>query len=629
MPEGLLTCNPGIGRARLQNEMRGWPDSSFPPVSPSAYPFWEAMLTMTGTLVGGLGLLLIGMGLMTDGLRIAAGNKLRDILALWTHTRWRGLFSGILITGIVQSSSAVTVATIGFANAGMLSLKRAMWVIFGSNVGTTMTAWIVALVGFRLNIESLALPLVGVGALIKLTGDKKPRASLGLALVGFGLLFMGIGALKEAFETLGDKVTVPAIDSLTLLHVLAYVGIGLLLTTLMQSSSAAIVVALSAAESGMLPIHAAAAVVIGANLGTTSTALLSVIGATSTARRVALGHVCFNVITAIAAVVLLSQMLWLSDVIQRMVEGRSSPAVSLAIFHSTFNILGVLLMWPLSGRLVRFLKKRFQTAEETESRPRHLDKNVLALPYIALDALTLELSRVANLSIHLLQQSLAQGGTREKVDEKAAIVRNLARETGKFATALNKTELTPFISEAVLSLMHSTQEYLLTTEICEDLSALEGIMHRYSESGFREELHAFLGAVDRHLDSLTPDNAAEDINSPGSYQAVETSYDALKNAILVRTSFGSLKVSEMDNLLQFANQVKRGCRHLWKAARRLNAVRESLQRNPEGEVVDSDTSDTRNIEKLQDAEKAVNSGETEKPAAVEEAGDDEVEPSST
>ncbi len=586
------------------------------------------MLSIAGTLIGGLGLLLVGMGLMTDGLKIAAGNKLRDILALWTHTRLRGLFSGILITGIVQSSSAVTVATIGFANAGMLSLKRAMWVIFGSNVGTTMTAWIVALIGFRLHMESLALPLVGIGALIKLTGNKKPRASLGLALVGFGLLFMGIGALKETFESLSDHVNLPIADLLTLPHVLTYVGLGLLLTTLMQSSSAAIVIALSAAESGILPFQAAAALVIGTNLGTTSTALLSVIGATQTARRVALGHVCFNLITAIAAVALLSQMLWLGEIIQRAVQGQSSPAVSLAIFHSTFNIFGVFLMWPLSDRLMQFLKGRFQTTEETESKPRHLDKNVLALPYIALDALTLELSRVATLSIHLMQQSLAKSGIRDKVEEKAAIIRNLAHETGKFATTLHKTELTPFISEAVLSLMHSTQEYLLTTEICEDLSTLEGLIYRFNESEFSEDLHAFLSAADRHLDSLTPDNAAEDITSPDSYQAVETSYDALKNAILVRTSFGSLKVSEMDNLLQFANQVKRGCRHLWKAARRLNAVRESLQRNPDGKVVESETPDTQNIAKIQKADQTIDSEKGEEAVEKRESGDNEVESSS-
>ena len=147
------------------------------------------MVTTIGILIGGLGLLLVGMAMMTDGLKLAAGNSLRDLLALWTNSRSRGLFAGFLITGLVQSSSAVTVATIGFANAGMLSLERSLWVIFGSNVGTTMTAWIVALVGFKVNIEALALPLIGIGSVLKLTGGNSKRSPFGMAIVGFGLLF--------------------------------------------------------------------------------------------------------------------------------------------------------------------------------------------------------------------------------------------------------------------------------------------------------------------------------------------------------------------------------------------------------------------------------------------------------
>jgi phosphate:Na+ symporter len=130
------------------------------------------MTEIISNLFGGLGLLLFGMSLMTDGLKLASGNALRDILAKWTRTRLRGLCAGFLVTSIVQSSSAVTVATLGFANAEILTLERAIWVIYGSNVGTTMTAWIVALVGFKVDIDALALPLLGAGALLKFTGGR-------------------------------------------------------------------------------------------------------------------------------------------------------------------------------------------------------------------------------------------------------------------------------------------------------------------------------------------------------------------------------------------------------------------------------------------------------------------------
>jgi len=558
------------------------------------------MFTTIGNLLGGLGLLLIGMSLMTDGLKLAAGNKLRDILALWTNTRLRGLFSGFLITGIVQSSSAVTVATIGFANAGMLSLNQSLWVIFGSNVGTTMTGWIVALIGFKVNIDVLALPLIGIGALLKLTGGSGRRSSLGLALVGFGLLFFGIDFLKSTFESLSQDFSLPAADGLSFVMVIVYVGVGFMLTTLMQSSSASMVVALSAAESGLLPLQMAAAVVIGANLGTTTTAILSVFGATPTAKRVALGHVGFNVITALVAIILLAPMLWLNGAIQDIVHLGSSPSVALAIFHTCFNILGVVLMWPLAGFMTSFLQGRFLSQEESESKPKFLDKNTLALPYIAIDALNLELSRIATRTIELLQKALHNKDEYRTRDEESRIIRNLSKEVGNFASAIYKTELTSFIAEALLSLMHATQEYMLTVDISEEISQLSSQSRKFFHSEFQAELDNFITAADSHLDSITPDNLSKDIVEGELYKNVEKTYDVLKKAILVNASFGNLDIADVDILLQYVNQVKRGCRHLWKASRRLNAVRETLQRTPEGTVVESDTSDKSNIEMLQD-----------------------------
>ncbi|MGR8950558.1 MAG: Na/Pi cotransporter family protein [Gammaproteobacteria bacterium] len=561
------------------------------------------MITTIGILVGGLGLLLVGMSMMTDGLKLAAGNSLRDLLALWTNSRLRGLFAGFLITGLVQSSSAVTVATIGFANAGMLTLEQSLWVIFGSNVGTTMTAWIVALVGFKLNIEALALPLIGIGAVLKLTGGDSTRAPIGMAIVGFGMLFLGIGSLKDAFETVGGKVDLPIGENLTFLLLLTYVGTGIILTTLMQSSSAAMVVAISAAEGGLLPFNAAAAIVIGANLGTTTTAIFSVFGATATARRVALGHVSFNVITAIVAMLLLGPMLWLAGTVQGLLNMEASTSVALAVFHSVFNFLGVLLMWPLSGWMTGMLHKRFQTDEETESRPKYLDKNVLALPYIAVDALALELSRVANFTVQLLQKNLHIGaqGNRE-----SAIISSLSKEIGAFSSDLGKRELTPFVSEALLNLMHATQEYLLTVEIAEDVGALKKRTAGINTAEFAEEMDAFVAAADAMLDMLTPDNFSSDIENPESYEHVDQKYKLLKEAALMNASFGSLTMGEMDELLQYANQVKRGCRHLRKAARRLDTVRASLQRAPEDQVVASSETDESNIQMLQQTETSLN-----------------------
>ncbi|MAM69753.1 MAG: hypothetical protein CMP91_01235 [Gammaproteobacteria bacterium] len=556
-------------------------------------------MTLFSSLIGGLGLLLIGMTLMTDGLKLAAGNTLRDFLALWTNTRSRGLFSGFLITGIVQSSSAVTVATIGFANAGMLSLERAVWVIYGSNVGTTMTAWIVALVGFQVNIEGLALPLVGIGALLKLTGADSRRASLGMALVGFGLLFLGISILKTSFESLGSDFSFPVIDNLNVLVIFIYVLLGFLLTTLMQSSSAAMVIALSAAEGGLLGINAAAAVVIGANLGTTTTALISVFGATPTAKRVAMSHVFFNLLTALVAVFLLSPMLWLGSTLQNFLGLNTSAAVSLALFHSVFNIVGVILMWPISSTLVAFLTKRFSSREEEEAQPRYLDKNVLTMPYLAIDSMALEIKRIAEMSFSYTLACL--NNIRDQLSP--LIIRSLCKTVGNYAVELNRGSLTPFVSEALSNLIESMQEFLFVLDLSDDIVALHGI-HGHTElnTEMREAALNFSSNIQLYLKGLASTSPEDLQRGVPDYEEIENAYRVFKKIIMHQAATGRLAIERMDILLQYANAAKRSCRHLNKAQRRLLNVQESLQRNAAGEVTPTALPESENLARLQESD---------------------------
>jgi len=163
-------------------------------------------LAQWGVLAGGIGLFLLGMWLMTDGLRMAAGSAMRGILARSTATRWRALASGFGLTALVQSSSAVTVAAVGFVNAGLLALGPALWVLFGSNVGTTMTGWLVALLGLQIKIDALALPMIAAGMLLRLTGPGTRREGWGLALAGFGVLFLGIAVLRDGFAELASAL---------------------------------------------------------------------------------------------------------------------------------------------------------------------------------------------------------------------------------------------------------------------------------------------------------------------------------------------------------------------------------------------------------------------------------------
>jgi len=359
------------------------------------------------TFIGGVGLFLLGMRLMTDGLKVAAGDSLRDVLTAATRSRARGLVSGVLITAIVQSSSAVIFATIGFVNAGLLSLAQAVGIILGSNLGTTLTSWIVAILGFSMDIKAMALPAIGVGMGLWVIFGNRQQGALGQALVGFGIFFLGIDVLKESFSGVDEALALESWVGQGTLSTLLFVLIGIVLTVLMQSSSAALAVTLTAAAGGLIPLGAAAGMVIGANVGTTSTAILGALGATAPAKRAASAHVIFNVITAVAAIILLPLMLWLVKGAASFLGFGGQVAVMLAIFHTMTKLLGIVITWPFMDSMVAFLERRFRSTEEDEGRPHYLDSNVLAAPALAVDALLLELKRMSAISRGLAQEAVS------------------------------------------------------------------------------------------------------------------------------------------------------------------------------------------------------------------------------
>lgn len=355
------------------------------------------------SLLGGVGLFLLGMTMLTDGLKLAAGRALERILAAWTRTRLHGLATGVLLTALVQSSTAMTVAAIGFVNAGLLSFSSALWVVFGSNVGSSVTGWLVAWIGFKLKIDAFALPFIGVGMALKLTGEGTRRGGLGMALAGFGVLFLGIDMLKDGFGGLGPQALPPLEGSLPGVALAGLLGIGL--TILLQASSATLALVLTAVAGGMVPVEVGAGMVVGANVGTTLTGILAAIGATSNARRLAAAHVLFNVVTAVVALAVLSPLLQLIHAMGVWLTGSGDAVTQLVLFHTLFNLLGVLLMWPLSGPLVRFLQARFTSADDDAARPRYLDRNVAAVPVLALQALRLELARLGHLAMQLAREA--------------------------------------------------------------------------------------------------------------------------------------------------------------------------------------------------------------------------------
>ena len=303
-------------------------------------------------LMAGLGIFLFGMLLIEESVKALSGRAFRRIIRMYTNGRLRSIGSGALVTALLQSSSAVSLMVLAFVGAGVMNMQNAIGVIMGSNIGTTLTAWIIATIGFKIKIESLALPFIGLGAvgLILFKPSSKPFLVTRL-LIGFGFLFLGLDFMKGSVESFAQTFSLGRFPDYGLWF---YLLVGTLVSALMHSSAATIAIVLTALNSGLITFDIGAAMVIGANIGTTITVLLGAIGGVQAKKRVSLSHLIFNVVTGAAAFLGLPALVW---IISFFVDIRSGSLVGLALFHTLFNILGVAIFFPFLGLLSRLLIK--------------------------------------------------------------------------------------------------------------------------------------------------------------------------------------------------------------------------------------------------------------------------------
>src|SRR6516165_5071557 len=302
-------------------------------------------------VLGGVGLFLLGMTVMTAGLKALAGSAPRTVLSKAAATPLRGSFWGAVVTLLVQSSSATTMTTIGLVSAGLLTFPQGLGLVFGANVGTTGTAWLVALVGVRVSLTAAALPMIFVGALTKLLGRGRVSGA-GAALAGFGLVLFGLTTLQQGMGGLAERLhpaDLPAVLAgpdagwwWGMLGVLTLVLVGLVMTALMQSSTAAVAVTLSAYFAGAVGLDQACALIIGQNIGTATSSALAAIGASTTAKRLALAYVLFKVIAALIALAAFPFTVALMQRLAPSIDG----VTQLAAYHTAFNVVGVAVLLP-------------------------------------------------------------------------------------------------------------------------------------------------------------------------------------------------------------------------------------------------------------------------------------------
>jgi phosphate:Na+ symporter len=333
------------------------------------------------SLLGGIGLFLLGMILMTEGLKSAAGDALRDTLARLTGGAGKAFLSGAGLTVLVQSSSATILATIGFVSAGLLVFSQAVGVILGAAVGTTSTGWLVSFLGLKYSVSVLALPLVGIGALLRLLGRGRWTA-IGLALAGFGLIFVGIDTLQVGMQGLAERIDLSGFRYENFAHRVLLVVVGVVMTVVMQSSSAAVATTLAALHAGTIDLAQAATLVIGQAIGTTVTAALAIIGASVAARRTGWAHILFNAFAGLVGFVSLPFVLpWLYRASTMMAAGEAG---AIAAFHTGFTLAGAAVVLPWAGTYAVLIARL--VPERGSTLTRNLDASVRAVPEVAVEA---------------------------------------------------------------------------------------------------------------------------------------------------------------------------------------------------------------------------------------------------
>lgn len=342
-------------------------------------------------LIGSLGVFLYGMKLMSEALQKVAGAKMRHILAAMTSNRVKGVITGLLITTIIQSSSATTVMVVSFVNAGLLSLIESIGVIMGANVGTTVTAWLISILGFKISMAEVSLPLIGL-CLPLLFSNKRSRKSWGELIIGFALLFIGLEFLKDAMPNLNENPEILTFlkeyTDMGYVSYILFMLIGTALTILIQSSSATMALTLVMCANGWISFEIAASMVLGENIGTTVTANLAAMVANTTAKRAALAHLVFNVFGVVWVLSIFPIFLgWIEQFsvflgIGNPVTNIGSVPMALSLFHTMFNVTNVLILIWFVKLIAKIVTKIIPMKEKNEDAftLKHIKIGLLSTP---------------------------------------------------------------------------------------------------------------------------------------------------------------------------------------------------------------------------------------------------------
>lgn len=526
------------------------------------------MLNIVFPFVGGVGLFLIGMMLLSKSLVAFAGDTLRKSLVRFTGTPLKAFTSGAVLTAMMQSSTATTVTLIGFVSAGLISFSHAIGVVMGASFGNSTASWVVSGIALKINLSFYTLPLIGIGALVKLISKGK-LGELGMACAGFGILFLGLRTLQEAMTGLSSHIDLATLPVGGLGAHIIIMLIGLTMTAILQSSTAAIATTLTAVHAGAISLDQAGSVIIGAAIGTTLTTALVSIGASTAAKRTALAHVLFNLVTGLIAIVLLP--VYLNLLLRAANYFHFTPgAVSLAAFHSLFILLGVALFTPFIEQFARLIERLLP--ERTDDLTPLLDDSLLGVPSLALEAAQRTIDDIAEEFFILHGHLISQTGY-PKLSQLAPQI--AALETlFDFITRVEIDSNNDKLNHIKVALLHAV-DHLMRLAVRQQYFIEDN--HTINQRGFAEAVtlgQEQLQIIEAGLATNTPEDWVAQIELKA--QQLKTLSANTRASLLQRHSHHT---SNRAMLIETDNYrwLERNAHHIWRIGHYLSQVRQQQQ----------------------------------------------------
>lgn len=577
-----------------------------------AWSFWYSPGWLV--LCAGLALFLFGMQSLEQGLKSLAGGKLEHMLARSTATSFKGLLFGTAATFVLQSSTLVSLLTIAFLSAGLISLAGSIAVLFGANLGATSGIWLLAMAGQNLSMAPLAMPLLVFGVLLGFAGDK--GKAIGRFLLGISLIFLGIDEIKQGFSSFGD-LQLNRYSAEGVRGALLFVGVGTLITVVLQSSHATLMLTLAALANQQLELPQALAIAIGSNVGSAvSTAVMGMIGSARPGQRLAVAHVVFNCTTAVIAFLLLAPMTWGVQQTAAAVGLGDNPLIQLAMFHTLFNVMGVLVFWPFQHQLARALERWLPDLQEPAvliatgyeqaahtTRARYLKPAALQTVESASSAVSKELQHMGRLALEVVAHALyAPPDMRAALEREDADLRQRLQQQATNADVLYKThikgvyaDLLEFMGSMVQPLSSAQQDFWQSSQVAafqlveavKDAHRLQRNMHKFlqgpeddaARSSYLElRLHLLQTLRDMHTLSVADIPEAQWVQELQALDESIAAFDAqFRKHLFASIRAGlldSLTASSLMNDLGFAQSIIQGLRQVLLLGEGHEAVRQ-------------------------------------------------------